>query len=365
MASEQESNQKVEIHLTKNPYPHTRTFANFWRIHGPSFQSSNYDEDQLPFPRRSSFLGTIKLHGANCSIIFNNGNYDNVVLQSRNTVLGAGKDNKGTVKFLTSKPLGDLAREVSRLHGPWNEMMIAGEMCGRGVNKGVAISLMEPFFVVFNIRIDGLWVDMRDFATVHLPDERIWNIMNWETWNLDVDFQDSTSVQTFQDKMDQLVEEIDNRCPFAFSFNDKQGRPFTGKGEGVVWTLLPPTRGQIRKELINFKTKGETFDTVVRIASLPPAKGDQTATERAKRFVTYALTNRRMEQGIEWLVEVGGKDEKYIGKHQMKEWADWVLEDMIREEGYMMHEMGADEIFVRKAAFTNAKEWFFNWLDSR
>ena len=126
---------------TLNPYPHTRTFDNFWRIHKSAGLSS------LPFPKMATFCGTIKLHGANSTIILTpstdtGSSTPTVTFQSRNLVLSEQRDNKGTVHFLKSKSHDHLLAQVLRIRESqghsrqFREIMIAGEMCGRGVNNG-------------------------------------------------------------------------------------------------------------------------------------------------------------------------------------------------------------------------------------
>lgn len=235
--------------------------------------------------------------------------------------------------------------------------MIAGELGGKGIQKGVAIVEMERFFCVFNIRIDEEWVDMARYATVEIPKKRVFNIMNYKTFEVEIDITKDTR-EIYKQLMKYTVE-VGATCPFAASFADSRGNPIIGVGEGIVWTLIPNDmhHPSLKSQLINFKTKAEAFTTT---ASQPKLPVDAGATERATKFVDYAVGGRRLEQGVEYMREMKVKmDEKNFG-----EFLKWVIQDTFREEGEVMREMGADEKVVKKVLSNKARVfWFDKCLD--
>lgn len=242
--------------------------------------------------------------------------------------------------------------------------MIAGEIAGRGIYRNVAINRLPRFFCIFNIRVDGVWVDMRDYASVSLPAEHIYNIMNWPTWEVVIDFLRDDATAAASTWLQTLTEEVERECPFAASFLDSRGNKISGTGEGLVWTLIPfagepwPPR---RTQLCHFKTKGARFEVVSRIKPTPPDNAD--AVQLARVFVDYAIAEARFEQGIEYLKEMGllqlGPKARSCTPHFVK----WVETDVIEEEWEKMVEMGAEEQKVRNVIGVRAREWLFAYLE--
>lgn len=240
--------------------------------------------------------------------------------------------------------------------------MIAGEVAGRGIYRNVAVNRLPRFFCIFNIRVDGVWVDMRDFADVSLPEERIYNIMNWPTWDVEIDFLGDTAAVSRW--LYGITEEVERECPFAASFVDSRGNKISGTGEGLVWTMIPfdgdpwpPNRTQ----LWHFKTKGETFEVVSRIKPTAPHNPD--AIKLANVFVDYAITVARFEQGIEYLREMGLLTLGPKARRCTPDFVKWVEMDVIEEEWEKMVEMGAEELKVRNVIGARAREWLFAYLE--
>lgn len=272
---------------------------------------------------------------------------------------------------LSGRPLHILVERILEIYHssqhlptgtPFSEIMIAGEVAGRGIYRNVAINRLPRFFCIFNVRVDGVWVDMRDYKDVCLPDEHIYNIMNWRIWDVEIDFlKDTTEISKWLYK---ITEEVERECPFAASFTDSKGNRVSGTGEGLVWTMIP-FEGEVwppnRTHLWNFKTKGEKFEVVSRIK--PTAPQDPDAIELANIFVDYAIAEARFEQGIEYLKEMGllelGPKAKKCTAHFVK----WVETDVIEEEWERMVEIGAEEQKVRNVIGVRAREWLFNYLD--
>ena len=354
------------------PYPSTPTFTNFKRQYIRALEHSPpvgglVDEKELRTrpPRVGTFLGTIKLHGTNASIVYYKGDKHNPTFQTRTWVITDGKDNHGTRALLSRAPLHNLVDEILRIHNSisFEDIYISGEIAGKGVQKGVAIANLELFFAIFNIRINGDWMDMRKYKTVALPDYRIFNVAQYPTFTLTIDFRENTTAVS--DKMEKWTTEVFSECPFGAAFTDKEGKKVSGAGEGIVWTLIESQdegRPLKRDVLWNFKTKGEKFSTVATRNNLN-ALATQSQ-EAAALFADYALTEHRLEQGLEHLLleqsrngvpesEQNALDPKLTGP-----FLTWVTNDAIKEEGHKMKELEANEREVRKEFSMRAKKWF-------
>lgn len=302
--------------------------------------------------------------------MFRRNELQNPTFQSRSRVVTC-QDKHPIVAQLFNRPLDILVQRILEIYHPsrslpantpFSEIMIAGEIAGRDIYRNVAINRLPQFFCIFNIRVDGEWMDMRDYKDVSLPDEHIYNIMNWKIWDVEIDFlKDTTEVSKW---LYSITEEVERECPFAASFKDSKGNRISGTGEGLVWTMIP-FEGEAwprnRTHLWNFKTKGERFEVVSRIK--PTAPKDPDAMNLANIFVDYAITEARFEQGIEYLREMGlleiGPKAKKCAPHFVK----WLETDVVKEEWEKMVEIGVEEQKVRNVIGTRAREWLFNYLD--
>lgn len=294
----------------------------------------------------------------------------NPTFQSRNRVV-ASQDKGPIVEHLSTRPLHLLMSDIVRIYNsskslpadsPFSEVMIAGEVGGRDIYRNVAINMLPRFFCIFNIRVDGEWVDMRNYKDVSLPDDYVFNIWNYRTWDVVIDFLgDTTEVSKW---LYEVTEEVERECPFAATFTDSKGKKVSGIGEGLVWTMIPFEGEEWppnRTNLWNFKTKGERFEVVSR--TKPTLPRDPDAIKLANVFVDYATTEARFEQGIEYLREMGLLEFGPKAKKCTAQFVKWVENDVIEEEWEKMVEIGAEERKVRNVIGSRAREWFFRYLD--
>jgi hypothetical protein len=343
------------------PYPSTPDFAKLRRDLRRDLLDAGGSK-----PRKGTFLGTIKLHGTNITILYTLSNRETPQFQSRNQIITPKKDNIGAAAFLSQAPLRPLIDEILRIYEQedFTEVFIAGEWTGQGIQKGVAVSSLPRFYAIFNIRIDGHWVDLRKYKTVHSPEHRIYNIINFTTFLKDIDFVTDTTAAFAE--MEELTKEVARKCPVGAELKEdlselmgaldisgtKKNPVFVSTGEGIVWTMVPEP--PFDTTLYNFKTKAEQFLTTANVPKGP--RVDRLGElAKAKDFADFALAERRFEQGVEYLEEVGkdSKDTKNLG-----EFIRWVTNDVVKEEGWRMEEMGTNEKDVRKVATDRARAWY-------
>ena len=109
--------------------------------------------------------GTVKLHGTHADLVFDPIS-DYIRLQSRNQLdLRPKQDNCGFAAFVhaTKKDtlfnLRDITLEKYRRLNPdmeiLGEVVVAGEWCGTGVQKKVAICNLPKFFAIISIKVSG------------------------------------------------------------------------------------------------------------------------------------------------------------------------------------------------------------------
>ncbi len=155
------------------------------------------------------FKGTVKLHGTNASVVKYS---DRVEFQSRSRVLSLEEDNAGFMNAMATKDLDFLFSNFSA-----NEYIaIYGEWCGGGIQKGVAISSLPKMFVIFGIKVDDVWVDLP--SNLYKNEIGIYNILQFPTYEVEIDFNTPELVQNQIIEMTLAVEEC---CPVGKFFMQK------------------------------------------------------------------------------------------------------------------------------------------------
>eukprot|EP00798_Chlamydomonas_sp_ICE-L_P012961 gene12961-biopygen3899 len=204
--------------------------------------------------------------------------------------------------FLTAKKYSDLFDRIQAIHGAdiRSNIVVCGEYCGKGVQSKVALCKLAKMFVIFAIRIDYEWVDMTKYSTVFCQEEWIFNIMNFPTYEVEVDMSDT---QPAQDYMADLTNSVDAECPFAY-----------------------------------------------QLAASRVTEYIKTVTE----FVESVTTESRLSQGIECLVEQGVE----LRIHSVSEFSSWVCRDVFKEERDTIEENGFNVNDVRKVLYRKAGNWY-------
>eukprot|EP00798_Chlamydomonas_sp_ICE-L_P001081 gene1081-biopygen2444 len=294
-------------------------------------------------PQMLKFRGTVKLHGTHSDIVrhFITGTPDFVdTIQSRNRILSVDNDNQGCHMFLTEKKYSDLFDRIQAIHVAdiISNIVVCGEYCGKGVQSKVALCKLAKMFVIFAIRIDYEWVDMTKYSTVFCQEDWIFNIMNFPTYEVEVDMSDT---QPAQDYMADLTNSVDAECPFAYQLAGVKGG-----GEGIVWTCVDHPSSRLW-----FKTKGKTHCTAVTKQAVPSqTEYIKTVTE----FVESVTTESRLSQGIACLVEQGVE----LRIHSVSEFSSWVCRDVFKEERDTIEENRFNVNDVRKALYRKAGNWY-------
>lgn len=280
-------------------------------------------------PPQLTFRGTVKLHGTHADLVWH-GDDDDIVVQSRNRVLTVESDNQGCARFFDARkdrlrPMFERARTV--LGGAGWPVVIAGEFCGEGVQRKVALCQLPRMFVVVAVKVGHTWylAGSPGFADVCDEAHGIYNISRAPTFTLTVDPLEPTPALA---QAEELTRSVEAECPFA------KGMGVVGAGEGIVWTCT-----QRNSSRLWFKTKGATH-----VTPLKPNKGG----DALETLVFRLLTEQRLEQGVDFLREMG---------HPMEipQFVRWITCDVLKEEHARV--VGKEEE-VRKAVSRVAGAWF-------
>merc|ERR1712232_1257231 len=155
---------------------------------------------------------------------------------------------------------------------------------------------------------------------VENPNANIYNIQNFPTVQVEIDFENPAAAQN---QMVLLTESVETDSGVAKFFKvDKN------VGEGWVWTFRIPSGG-----LVRFKTKGEKHaKSKVKKFKVKTLKTVDEAKEKAKvEFANYACPAWRLEQA--WQTTFGIENEKMAPtKKEMGNFLRAVIADVMKEE---------------------------------
>lgn len=313
-------------------YPSIEQFRNVIRAVKAKHDFQGKDEEGSPIYQHLSdyptltFKGTVKLHGTNAGIVKYK---DRIDYQSRERVLSLEQDNAGFMLSMSGKNLDFLFEGIE-----FNDhIAVFGEWCGGNIQKGVAIGQLPKMFVIFGCLIDGVWTDNFRFDS----EQNIYHIDQFKTYTVDIDFNNPELVQN------NLIEwtiSVEDKCPVGEFFSVE------GIGEGIVFTCLEDPE-------LKFKSKGEKHSaSKVKVLN----SVDTEELEGIKEFVEYAVTDSRLNQGIQYLKE----NDLEVHQKNTGAFIGWVVKDILKEESDTIIKNGIDMKKANSQIAFKAKAFLFN-----
>lgn len=295
------------------------------------------------------YVGTVKLHGTNAGVRRTPDGH--LQPQSRNQKVNDGhfgfwlfvRQREDDINFLIDHTLtiNNLPKDT--------DVTLFGEFIGPGVQKGVAISrLPEKQWVIFGARVTETGEQLEP-SQVELPEQNIYSILLVPHFVRTVDF--AQSLKDVAADMEGLTEAIDEKCPWGARFG------IDGPGEGIVWR---PISAPLKHDSeLWFKTKGEKHQgkgggARVKVKDSPSLSPDVLS------FVDEHLTERRLEQGLEALVEQG----RPKSMRSTKSFLDAVLTDLKAETENERVASGLEWQPIGSAAAKRAVDWFKQQLNN-
>jgi len=295
------------------------------------------------------FTGTVKLHGTNAGIAWDG---TELWAQSRKNVITPEKDNAGFAFFVRSNKsmfitmMKYIKQEYNIADG--NTIVVYGEWCGKGIQKGVAINALDKMFVVFKIKIAtpsyadaNYWLTYNSMDIIgsvtqehnYMYKSRMYFIDQFPTYKTTIDFNHPELVQ---DKLIDLTMAVEAECPVGKYFG------VSGVGEGIVWSAGDRI----------FKVKGEKH-SVTKVKKL--ASVDIEKVNSINEFVEYAITDKRLEQAIQEVFTSQGLEPSKKG---ISAFLSWVSKDVIKEEIDTLASNGLEPKEVNGAISKRAVKWF-------
>ena len=280
------------------------------------------------------FIGTVKIHGCNAGVVFENGT---ISCQSRERVITPESDNYGFARFIDSLSpeikagLSGLVRDAGVLYFEW---------CGQGIQNKVAVCEVPKMAVLIAAAdLQNNWLDIQGWS---MPNSaRIFNIFQFGHYVMDIDFQNPGE---YINKMNEITLQVEKECPVGRFFG------VTGVGEGVVWA---PADKSLDLAKFAFKVKGSEHSgsKVTKLATV-----DVEKVKNLDAFVSKHVHEGRLMQAWNHLAENKlEQTEKSTGV-----FLRWLMTDVLKEERDELVANGFNERDLAGALNKAARLWFFH-----
>lgn len=290
------------------------------------------------------YRGTVKLHGTNAGVRFNDDG--TITAQSRNRSLSVENDNFGFAKFVQERE--DILKKIR----PDNVAVLFGEFVGKGIQQKVALSQCERHWVIFGaFDSDGNEVPIPQhrlsFANAH---GIYWVSQCVREWEVEIDpHGNEEHFAKLAELLTRLTLTVEEECPWA-----KQMFGVSGVGEGIVWSPLGQHFGDSR---LRFKTKGhkhsKSLNKTTKIRSEPLSPEEANVFDR---LVAEYLTAERAEQIL---------SECCDGEISMRRTGDFLAgigRDVKKESVADLEALGLEWKDVSKRLTAKAKDLWFDYI---
>jgi hypothetical protein len=303
-----------------------------------------------PFPV-VEYRAKVKLHGSNCAVQVTG---DGIVAQSRTSLLTPEDDYKGFTAWVRRHEVyfQTLARGI----------VVFGEWCGPGVEKGMAISAAKTkLFVVFAVQVDGRIAYEPDELRALVPPEGApgeLHVLPWEGETIAIDYGSRAALEAAATVLNERVAEVEREDPWV-----KRALGISGLGEGLVFYPVrvdgaPAPADPEGLARLMFKAKGEKHRTA---GTRTAVAVDAAVVASVDDFVALMVTEARLAQGV---TAVGGtaeapRDPKLTGK-----FLEWVVADVRKESAAEREASGLSFAQVEKAVRQRARSWYLSGSSS-
>lgn len=304
--------------------------------------------------------GTVKVHGTNAGLVRPVGGGE-IIAQSREREVSIESDNAGFASWVEANKdsLQDLFDRIEFVTKPTSGFVqVFGEWAGGNIQSGVGVTGLPKFLMVFGIRISEtaayqIWESKEVYEQVFAEwsNPSVFHKYQFKNWELTIDFANPALVQN---DLVELTNQVEHDCPVARFFKPDAVEG-TLIGEGIVWTLK--NRGEhegFQFPHIVYKVKGEKH-SVSKVKTT--AMVDVEKAKSAADFVDYAVTENRLKQMFDKMIELGHP----IDQTQTGTFIKLVRADVFKEEMDVIVASILDVKEVSRAiSIRSRKYWFEN-----
>jgi len=351
-----------------------KAFRNVVKDLGHQARFQGLDEDGNPIYREVKLptlvaTGSEKVHGTNAAVCFSKP--DGFWVQSRKNIITPEKDNAGCAFQVMAVQAGwmeivfDLADEYN-INLDEEIITVYFEWAGGNIQKNACLSGLDKRAVIFRYfkvspserqtdsngeEVAARWIETKvNEKWVDNTEKNIFNIMNFPTVEVEIDFNNPGEAQN---EMIKLVEEMEDNSPMGKSFGI-DGNIL----EGFVFTVIFDGQRYV------WKVKGEKHSKGSgKVKTLKPV--DTEAEKKKADFVNdVACQEFRLDQ---MFTEI--QNSKYNGdvmQMSNKDIGDYirlVIKDVIKEHTEDLVEAGLEPKSINGMVSKVAKIYFMDRLD--
>lgn len=295
------------------------------------------------------FLGSVKLHGTNAGIVYT---WDPLSfeyvshVQSRSNIITPLKDNAGFATFVHSINPDTILEKLMKVH-PMdytpNEIEVFGEWCGGNIQSNVALNGLDKMFVIFAIKIDEVWLNHEILREVKIPESKVYNIFDYETYEIVIDFNQSESSVN---KIIELTTSVEDECPVAKQFGS------SGIGEGIVFRCIEEGYNSSR---FWFKSKGDKHAGKSKVKTMKPV--DDERINKINELAQKLTPVWRLDQMLTETFDLMNGGE--LTKAKLGEYIKAVSSDVVKEELDTIVESGFEVKDVMPKISNIARLYYF------
>lgn len=292
------------------------------------------------------YRSKVKIHGTNAGVqVHQDGR---VVPQSRTTELSLSDDNAGFARWVESQKTQwqQIPQDTDE------DMIIFGEWCGPGVQKGVAVcEIPKKSFVVFaakNLTDETFIVEPRLLQNLVKGISDVY-VLPWRDQTIEIDWlSGAEDLQKKVEEINRWVAEIEAVDPWVEgTFGIK------GTGEGLVFYPYSSDHlGYENFKNLVFKAKGEAHKNIKTAA---PAQVNPEVAESVNQFVDMVLTTARLEQGA---AAVSSDSSLSFDMKCMGKFLTWIANDVQKETADELEASNLTWKQVQKTVAERARQWY-------
>lgn len=285
-----------------------------------------------------TFKGTVKIHGTNAAVCYND--TDGIYYQSRKNIITPEKDNAGFAKFAESNKdvFLEMFDDIScSMDTKGKTIAIYGEWAGQGIQKKVAVSQLPKSFFIFGLKIENDPVIKP--TLLRSPENRIYNIHHFQTFSIDIDFNNPG---LSQNKIIEETIKVEEECPVGKALG------ISGIGEGIVFSC------QTDKELLMFKSKGEKHSKS-RVKTLKAV--DAIKLLKIKELAEEVTPKWRLEQFLNEVCDLSNGGQ--ITRDKISPFIRAVIKDAFKEDMDIIEKAGINSKDLGKPIADICRKYFF------
>jgi len=224
-------------------------------------------------------------------------------------------------------------------------------------------------FVIFDVKIgttDGdIWFDSSHMFPTKIHENNrsnrlayesvnVYNINDFPTYTVDIDFgkgeNENSPVQKSVKILEEITSDVVDVCPVGKALGVNKG---CTAGEGTVWQTI------YKNKVYRFKIVGKPRN-VSKVTAL--VSTDTEKLESPEAFVNYAVTENRLNQGIDVVFKSKNIEP---AMSNMKEFIKWVIDDVMKEESDTLANNNLTRKQINPCLNIVAREWFVNYVNEQ